>query len=121
MPVSPFVTDFAQALIDFDFNVKTINVHSETLTPDGQGGNVSSFSLFSTSSGFVLPMTAQEKIDSGRLATDQIYKVLVYPIANISTKMKIIYNGDDLNIRSIVDVAEDSSLMIIIAEKGVAQ
>lgn len=121
MPVSPFATDFAQALVDFAFNVKTINVHNETLVDDGQGGSTSSFSLFSTSDGFVFPMTAKEKMNAGGLITDQMIKILVFPITGINTTMKVIYNGDNLNIRSAVDVAEDGSLMIIVAEKGVAQ
>lgn len=121
MPVSPFATDFAQALIDFDFNVKTIAVWTNSEVNDGQGGQILTPILFSSSDGFIFPMKGREKVAAGRLETDQLFKILVFPIVNITTKMKVIYKSEDYNIRSISDVAEDGSLMILIAEKGVAQ
>lgn len=118
--MSPFATTFAQALIDFDFNVKTFSVLEEVVggDGDGQGGYPLSWENYNTTSGFIFPMTAAEKIAAGRLETDQLFKFLVYPFANTNPKMKIVYNGKDYNIRSTLDVAEDGSLMIIIAEKG---
>lgn len=121
MAVSPFATDFAQALKDFDFNVKSIDVVDIVETPDGQGGFSVTNTPFATVEGFVFPATAKEKKDSGRLATDQMFKILIFPLVGITTKMKIVFDGNDLNIRSEVDVVEDGSLMIIMAEKGVAQ
>lgn len=121
MATSPFATDFAQALKDFDFNVKTIKIFSENSVDDGQGGQDITPTLFSTSEGFIFPATAKEKLEAGRLITDQMFKILVFPIAGIDTTMKVVINGEDWNIRSEVDVVEDGSLMIIMAEKGVAQ
>lgn len=120
MAVSPFATSFAQALKDFAFNVKTIEIFKENSSDDGQGGQDITTTLFSSSQGFIFPATAKEKKESGRLTTDQMFKILVFPIVGIDTTMRVVIDGDELNIRSEVDIAIDGSLMIIMAEKGVA-
>jgi len=100
---------------------KDVDVYSLARTSDGQGGFTEVWSVFASSKAFIFPLKGKENLDSGRLFSDQFYKISLKPISGLTTKMKIIYDGDDFNIRSIVDIAEADAWVNLITEKGVAQ
>ena len=88
---------------------------------DGQGGTTITYPTFATVDAFIFPLTGKEKVESGRLISDQLYKFLIQPVAGINTTMKITYNSEDYQIRSIKNYVESDVLIEIVCEKGVAQ
>jgi len=100
---------------------KDITIQSLTTAQDGAGGFIDNWSTDTTAKAFVFPATGKEAVELGRLKTDQLYKFELLSVANLSTKMKIVYNAEDYQIRSIQDIAEGNQWSIVFAEKGVAQ
>jgi len=85
---------------------QTIAVNDLSLTDDDQGGYSETWSTFATVGAFVLPKSGDEKIAGGRLSSENMYTFHMKPIDGITNKMKITYNSEDYQIRSIKDVAE---------------
>ncbi len=104
---------------------QSITINELTTTDDDQGGYSESWGVFASVTAFVLPQqgigAGGESSKFGRLTTEQSYTFHMRPITGITTKMKIVYGGEDYQIRSIKDIAEGDQWLIIKAEKGVAQ
>jgi len=100
---------------------RPVTFEQESQTSDGQGGHASTWSNFASVNVFIFPMKAQEKIQAGRLITDQMFNIHLKPIDGLDTKMKMIYNSEDYQIRSIENIAESDIWLKVTAEKGVAQ
>ena len=103
-----------------DFRV-SIDIVELVETPDGQGGFTVAPSTLATVNAFAFPMTGQEKIDAGRLASVQMFKFMFKPVTGLTTKMKIIYNSEDYQIRSTDDIAEAGVWLKVAGELGVTQ
>jgi SPP1 family predicted phage head-tail adaptor len=73
---------------------------------DGQGGRSEAWSLFATITCFVFPMVGTEEMNSGRFYTDQDFKFSFQPVAGVTTKMQIVYDGEVYGITSIKDIVE---------------
>lgn len=100
---------------------KSIVIKTITETADAQGGYTTAITTHATVNGFVFPMTGKEVITAGGLATDQMSKFMFKPVSGLTTKMKITFDSEDYQIRSIEDVAEANVWIKVIAQKGVAQ
>lgn len=100
---------------------KSFDIVEIVETADSQGGFTKTDTAFATVDGFIFPATGKEKEDSGRLITDQMFKFNFKPVPGFNTKMKIVYLGDDYQVRSIDNLVESDIWLVVMAEKGVAQ
>ena len=103
-----------------DFNVP-IEIFELVETPDNQGGIVATWNSFASVDAFIFPMTGIEKIQNGRLISDQLFKCHLKPITNINEKMKLVYNSEDYQIRSIENLVSANIWLKMTIEKGVVQ
>lgn len=103
-----------------EFNAP-VEIFSFTTFDDGQGGETSRLTSFASVDAFIFPMTGTEKIQSGRLITDQLFKCHLKTISGLSTEMKLVYDSEDYQIRSIEDIAQASIWTKLTIEKGVRQ
>jgi len=116
------VASFAEQLLNVTFKSfnKPIVIHELKGSNDGQGGVIVTTVVFATVDALIFPMKGSEKINMGRLITDQLFTVHLKPITGLTTKMKLVYNGHDYQIRSIVNLVESDSWFKLIVEKGKA-
>jgi SPP1 family predicted phage head-tail adaptor len=121
MSVSSFKS-LAKSFVDNTFSdfTQTYTFESLNKTPDGQGGFTSGWSTFATVTGFV-------KIDSGRegelddhIKSEYSRKFSFEFVAGLQNDMRIAYNGDKYNIRSINSVQDSTIWIDVMADKGIA-
>ena len=99
---------------------KQFEIQSLVTTPDGQGGFDEQWLSFSNVTGFVSSLDGKESFKDERLSSDYMKKFKFEYIPGIENTMKIIFDGDNYNIRSIVSVQECDIWIEVIAEKDVA-
>lgn len=97
-----------------------IIIESVAETPDGQGGFTSVWSTFATVQAEVEYMDGSEAIDAGRLGISQIIKLVFRHEAGITEKMRAVFNGDNLPIRSVVNPGGRDEWLNLIVERDVA-
>tara|TARA_R110000787_G_scaffold16_1_gene49 strand:+ start:378 stop:746 length:369 start_codon:yes stop_codon:yes gene_type:complete len=121
MSVSSFKS-LAKGFVDNTFSdfTQTYTFQSLNKAPDGQGGFTSGWSTFATVTGFV-------KIDSGRegelddhIKSEYSRKFSFEFVAGLQNNMRILYNGDIYNIRSINSVQDSTIWIDVMADKDVA-
>ena len=100
---------------------RQITINSLTNTPDGQGGFSSSFGVFATVWAKITPMKGSEKVHSDRLSTQQLSKVMMRYISGLNQTMQVIYNSQEYQIRSIVNIDEKNEWLELMIEQKVAQ
>jgi len=118
--ISDTFAEFAQDVI----------VESVDSVSDSQGGFVDTWVSFASVKAFVFPMAGKEIEGSGRIFTDQFYKVSLQPVNGITTKMRLTYDARNVeglnkivnfNIRSIKNIAVAGVWMELVVEMGAAQ
>lgn len=112
---SKFVAD---TFADF---AKSAVINQLVTVDDGQGGRSESWVEFAQIRAFVFPLAGTETVDAGRYFTDQDFKFSFEPVVGVTTKMKIVYNGDTYGIISIKDIAEAGAWMEALTQKDSAQ
>ena len=101
---------------------RKITIRQLTNTPDGQGGFESdSWSNFAQPWARLKPMKGGEKVHADRLTTNQLTQCMIRYISGITTKMQVLYNGDEYQIRSIVNVDEANEWLELMLERVVTQ
>ncbi len=108
--VSLTFADFAQ---DYTFE-------SLTLTPDDQGGFTTTWSTFTTVSGFIKPVSGKEMIVDDHVNTENIKKFSFEWVAGITSDMRILSNGKYYNIHSVASIQESTVWIDVIASESVA-
>jgi|TARA_B110000503_G_scaffold67469_1_gene105708 SPP1 family predicted phage head-tail adaptor len=121
MSVSSFKS-LAKGFVDNTFSdfTQTYTFQSLNKAPDGQGGFTSGWSTFATVTGFV-------KIDSGRegelddhIKSEYSRKFSFEFVAGLQNNMRILYNGDYYNIRSINSVQDSTIWIDVMGDKDIA-
>lgn len=121
MSVSSFKS-LAKSFVDNTFSdfTQTYTFQSLNKAPDGQGGFTSGWSTFATVTGFV-------KIDSGRegelddhIKSEYSRKFSFEFVAGLQNNMRILYNGDYYNIRSINSVQDSTIWIDVMGDKDIA-
>lgn len=112
----------AERFVDSTFAdfTQTYTFESLATTPDGQGGFTDGWTTFATVTGFV-------KIDSGRegelddhIKSEYSRKFSFEFVAGLQNNMRIVYNGDRYNIRSINSVQDSTIWIDVMADKDIA-
>ena len=121
MSVSSFKS-LAKGFVDNTFSdfTQTYTFQSLNKAPDGQGGFTSGWSTFATVTGFV-------KIDSGRegelddhIKSEYSRKFSFEFVAGLQNNMRILYNGDYYNIRSLNSVQDSTIWTDVMGDKDIA-
>ena len=121
MSVSSFKS-LAKSFVDNTFSdfTQTYTFESLAKTSDGQGGFTVAWSTFATVTGFV-------KIDSGRegelddhIKSEYSRKFSFEFVAGLKNNMRILYNGDYYNIRSINSVQDSTIWIDVMGDKDIA-
>ena len=120
MSVSSFKS-LAKSFVDNTFSdfTQTYTFQSLNKAPDGQGGFTSGWSTFATVTGFV-------KIDSGRegelddhIKSEYSRKFSFEFVTGLQNDMRILYNGDYYNIRSINSVQDSTIWIDVMGDKDI--
>ncbi len=102
-----------------EFN-KTFIFESFVRTPDDQGGFTITWSTFATVTGFVKIDSGKEGILDEHIKSEYSRKFSFESIEGLANDMRILYDGDHYNIKSI-DSIQDSTVWInVMAIKSVA-
>ena len=121
MSVSSFKS-LAKSFVDNTFSdfTQTYTFESLAKTSDGQGGFTVAWSTFATVTGFV-------KIDSGRegelddhIKSEYSRKFSFEFVTGLQNDMRILYNGDYYNIRSINSVQDSTIWIDVMGDKDIA-
>ena len=102
------------------YDRKSIVIQSVAETPDGQGGFTSVWSTFATVQAEIDYMDGSEAMDAGRLGISQMIKLTFRYESGITEKMRAVYNGDNMPIKSVVNVDGDNNWINLIVERDVA-
>ena len=109
-----FITKtFSEFAVDF-------TVESFVETPDGQGGLTVAWSEFAPLTGFVKTASANEITLDDHIDSLHIKKFSFEYLAGITTKMRIVYLGDEYNIHSVSSIEDSSVWSVLIASRDVA-
>ena len=108
---------------------KEITIQAESETADSGGGYLSSWSNIATDPviwakignfmGLKNP-TGRDLYIHGKVQNQLTYKFTIRNRTDITADMRIVYNGDSYNIRTILENENRGGYMEIFAEKGVA-
>ncbi|WMM36572.1 putative head-tail adaptor protein [Pseudoalteromonas phage PS_L5] len=98
-----------------------IEIRRLTEVADPLGGFTTSWSLLKPKWAKVKPMSGRELIHADKIDAAAASTFTIRFDADILESDKIVFKGNDYNIRSIVDIDEESRFLSILGEKGVAQ
>jgi SPP1 family predicted phage head-tail adaptor len=121
MSISSFKA-LAKSFVDNTFAeyAQVYSFEEITKIPDGQGGFTVTWSNFANVTGFV-------KIDSGRegelddhIKSQYSRKFSFEFIAGLTNDMRILYDGDYYNVRSINSVQDSTIWIDVLADKDIA-
>lgn len=98
-----------------------IQIYRLTEVADPLGGFTTSWILHKTKWSKVKPMSGRELIHADKIDATAASTFTVRFDAGILESDKIVFKGNDYNIRSIVNVDEDDRFLSILGERGVAQ
>ena len=99
---------------------QSIVIQSTVEASDGQGGFTDTWSTFATVQGEVEYMDGSEAMDAGRLGVSQVIKLVFRYEAGITEKMRVVFNGDNMPIRSVVNVDGRNEWINLLVERDVA-
>jgi SPP1 family predicted phage head-tail adaptor len=92
-----------------------------TLTPDGSGGNVKSWTELATVWCHVRPKSGRESVGSDRVEGSASYLFVIRYRAGLRDSDRIVWKGVSYNIRAIHDRSGRRLYLDLEAERGVAQ
>ena len=99
---------------------QSVIIQSTVEAEDGQGGFTDTWSTFLTVQAEIEYMDGSEAMDAGRLGVNQLIKMVFRYEANITEKMRVVFNGDDMPIRSVVNPGGRNEWVNLIVERDVA-
>jgi SPP1 family predicted phage head-tail adaptor len=100
---------------------RKIDFQRQVTAPTASGGETVVWSSYATAWAHIKPMTGSEKIKFDRLGFEQMMKVVIRFRPDLTTLDKVVYRGNQYQIRSIVNIEEADQWLEIMMEKGVAQ
>lgn len=109
------ITDLASRLR------QRIIVEQAVETADGAGGVQVVWEEFTTMWAEILPAKSREELFAGQLAKSATHKITVRHNPEITTKMRVNFDGRLFNIISILNVQERGEMLEILAEEGIAR
>ncbi len=98
-----------------------IQIHRLTEVADPLGGFETSWVLLKSKWAKVAPMSGRELIHADKIDATAASTFTVRFDADILESDKIVFKGNDYNIRSIVNIDEEDRFLSILGERGVAQ
>jgi len=101
-----------------------VTFEEETPTPDGGGGSTTAWGNISTTPTVwaeVKPVRGSEAVDTGHLASKQMYLVTIRHRTDITTAMRIVWGSVYMNIRATQNRDMKKKYLTIEAEAGVTQ
>lgn len=98
---------------------KRITIQQATDTQNAYGEPVSAWADLTTVWAQVLPLTFRESILAKQVAAKADTRFLIrYRIGiNIKPKMKVVYNGEDYNIESVINVKNENREIELICNR----
>ena len=102
------------------YNRQEVIIQSVVETPDGQGGFTDAWSTFATVQAEVEYMDGKESIDAGRLGVNQLIKLIFRYESGINEKMRVVLNGENLPIRSVINYDNLNQWTNLVIERDVA-
>lgn len=100
---------------------KRITFKRETLTPDGIGGHTVNLSDIATVWALARPMSGREIERYDQLNATALYLFVVRNRQDVKEDDRIIWDGEEYNIRFLKSRGGRSLYLEIVAERGVAQ
>ncbi len=88
--------------------------------PDEQGGYTTNWCKVVAVEGFVSPMDGTQSTKDDQLNTDKMLKFSFKHIDGINESMRILYNAEYYNIRSVTSVVGVDIWIDVLAERSVA-
>ena len=99
---------------------QTVVIESVTETPTGSGGYTDAWATVATVQAEIEYMNGNEAIDSGRLNASQFIKMVFRYESGINEKMRVLFNGEYMPIRSIDNIGGRNEWLHLTVEKGAA-
>lgn len=99
---------------------QTVIIQSVVETADGSGGFTSVWSTFATVEAEIEYKDGAESMQDGRLSVNQVIQMVFRYEANINEKMRVVFGGDNMPIRSVVDTGGRNEWITLLVERAVA-
>lgn len=96
---------------------RKVAVNNLVTSDDGQGGFNSTFEFYKNIWCKVVPKSGTEKKENGRLNTTQYLEITCRYFDGLTETAQLVYKGEKLQIRSIVNVEEMDEWLVIKAER----
>lgn len=96
---------------------RRIVIEKLTLTPNSTGGQVSSWSTFATVWASIEPKTTDERFFAQRIEPLTTHYVRMRYLAGVLASMRIVYSGRVFQIKSVINVNEESQFLEIKASE----
>lgn len=92
-------------------------------TDDGMGGQKPGWTLLDTQFGRLMPVSAQQRLQAMKLEMSVTHKIVMRwsNLVKVDSDLKLVTDGRDMNIRSVVNVEEQDRFIEIAADEGVVQ
>lgn len=98
-----------------------IEIKREALTPDGMGGDDLALNTLVTTWAHVRPLGGSEREDWQQLSAQHAYLFVIRLRTDLQADDRIVWDGDEYNIRAIKGRGGRAMYLEIEAERGVAQ
>ena len=103
-----------------DFRHK-VSLQRKDIVSDGVGGSTVAWTEYATPWTKITPKTGGEKVYLNRLNASGLSTVVMRYRSDISESDKLVYRGNEFQIRSIINVEERDRYTELTIERGVAQ
>ena len=88
---------------------------------DPMGGVITDWVTVATPWAKIKPMTGREQYRADKLNATGMTQVIIRYRSDLNETMKVVYKGEDYQIRSIIDIEEKRQWLELMIEKGVSQ
>ena len=122
MPTRQRFKNLASKFVNDTFSdfTKSFVIESKSTISDGQGGFTVTWATFASVTGFVTPQKGDKEIRDSHINTDQLYKFSYEYIDGVNDEMRINYNSETYNIKSVAPIKDNDIWVDILAAKDVA-
>lgn len=100
---------------------RRIILHRLQTVPDGSGGVKTAWTQVAQPWAKIKPKSGSEKLHADRLDATGLATVIIRYREDITESDKMVYKGEDYQIRSIIDIEEMHQWLELTVERGVAQ
>lgn len=98
-----------------------VSLQRKSLTSDGVGGSVVAWTEYATPYAKIKPKSGGEKIYLNRLNASGLSTVVMRYRDDVQESDKLVFRGDEYQIRSVINVEERDRYTELTIERGVAQ